>query len=170
MPALTAKPVASASFTLHSPPAMPTATALPLRQGKHSNAFVAPEVRLNKTAAEENWNENSAGQTNSRQLIAFLKYHPHPTHIPPSFCLLLSTPAKNISFIYRYASWIYISIYIIHMSTAAAVSFSRTVSLLNFDEFAELRISGLRHGIFHLPSTWPPSRLRRAVDCIWNYD
>lgn len=56
MPALTAKPVASASFPLHthSPPAMPTATALPLRQGKHSNAFVAPEVRLNKTAAEEN--------------------------------------------------------------------------------------------------------------------
>lgn len=54
MPALTAKPVGSASFTLHSPPAMPTATALPLRQGKHSNAFVAPEVRLNKTAAEEN--------------------------------------------------------------------------------------------------------------------
>lgn len=31
--------------------AMPTSTALLLRQGKHSNA---PEVRLNKTAAEEN--------------------------------------------------------------------------------------------------------------------
>lgn len=30
------------------------------------------------------------------------------------------------------------------MSTAAPASFSRTVSLLNFDEFAELRISVLR--------------------------
>lgn len=150
---------------------MPTATALPLRQGKHSNAFVAPEVRLNKTAAEENWNENSAGQTNSRQLIAFLKYFPTPpTFLHPSASYWLRLPKIFHLYTDTSAGYIYLYIGIIHMSTAAAVSFSRTVSLLNFDEFAELRISELRHRIFYLPSTWPPSQLLRAVECIWNYD